>query len=316
MRLVDHRALASVAVVFGSLRFGEGMGGGTGVAGGGGGGGGSSAPFDEHIVVVGWSDGQGGHGSSTLYLDGAEVELAGGASLDGAPGLGSGPVAPRMSWRSSKHGGLRVSGDEARLQAATPRKKKLQPGVIQATTLLPAIPSQARLSLQLPGLELDANISAPRVAWDAAQPDCRGPEGWLARTHLLPCHYFVHSFGSPATYRLAPPASQRAQRDRRGGGGGGGGGVAVGSGAVPALSGHALAHMERNYGVSFPEGWVWGQAIGRGGAVHLVLTGGRFVIGPTSSEQVLTMLLTMLLSKNLTLTLALPLPLTLTVHPK
>jgi hypothetical protein len=34
---------------------------------------------------------------------------------------------------------------------------------------LPVILSQARLSLQLPGLELDANISAPRVAWDAAQ---------------------------------------------------------------------------------------------------------------------------------------------------
>jgi len=60
----------------------------------------------------------------------------------------------------------------------------------------------------------------------------------------------VHSFGSPATYRLAPPAPRRAQREGRGGGGGGGGGgMAVASGAVPALSGHALAHMERNYGV-------------------------------------------------------------------
>ena len=117
MRLVDHRALASVAVVFGSLRFGEGVGGGAGVAAAAAAAAaaGSSAPFDEHIVVVGWSDGQGGHGSSTLYLDGAEVELVGGASLDGASGLGSDPVAPRMSWRSSKHGGLRVSGDEARL---------------------------------------------------------------------------------------------------------------------------------------------------------------------------------------------------------
>ena len=117
VRLVDHRALASVAVVFGSLRFGEGMGGGAGVAAAAAAAAaaGSSAPFDEHIVVVGWSDGQGGHGSSTLYLDGAEVELVGGASLDGASGLGSDPVAPRMSWRSSKHGGLRVSGDEARL---------------------------------------------------------------------------------------------------------------------------------------------------------------------------------------------------------
>ena len=57
MRLVDHRALASVAVVFGSLRLGEGL---AAEITGGGGGGGSSAPFDEHIVVVGWSDGRGG----------------------------------------------------------------------------------------------------------------------------------------------------------------------------------------------------------------------------------------------------------------
>ena len=112
MRLVDHRALASVAVVFGSLRLGEGLA--AEITGRGGGGGGSSAPFDEHIVVVGWSDGRGGHGSSTLYLDGPEVELAGGASLDGAAGLGGAPVAPRVSWRSRKHGGMRVSGDEAR----------------------------------------------------------------------------------------------------------------------------------------------------------------------------------------------------------
>ena len=111
MRLVDHRALASVAVVFGSLRLGEGL---VAEITGRGGGGGSSAPFDEHIVVVGWSDGRGGHGSSTLYLDGLEVELAGGASLDGAAGLGGAPVAPRVSWRSRKHGGMRVSGDEAR----------------------------------------------------------------------------------------------------------------------------------------------------------------------------------------------------------
>ena len=54
---------------------------------------------------------------------------------------------------------------------------------------------------------------------------------------------------------------------------------------VPELSGGSVAHMERNYGVTFPEGWVWGQAAAAGGACHLVLTGGRFVIGPTASQQ-------------------------------
>ena len=142
MRLVDHRALASVAVVFGSLRLGEGL---AAEITGGGGGGGSSAPFDEHIVVVGWSDGRGGHGSSTLYLDGPEVELAGGASLDGAAGLGGAPVAPRMSWRSRKHGGMRVSGDEAR--ACSPAS---EPAVIRrdlgCTSLRPHLRRGCRCS--------------------------------------------------------------------------------------------------------------------------------------------------------------------------
>ena len=117
-----------MAVVFGSLRLGEGASSRDAFEGQS-----EASPFDEHILVVGWSDGQGGHGASTLYLDGPEVQLGGGAATHGA-GAAEGAAAaaggPRMSWQSRLHGGLRASGDEARLR------------------------------LRLRELELDANISA------------------------------------------------------------------------------------------------------------------------------------------------------------
>lgn len=86
-----------------------------------------------------------------------------------------------------------------------------------------------------------------------------GPEGWLSRTGLLPCHYFVHSFGSPASYQL-----------RRWGE------------TSPPLA-RALVHMERNYGEAFPTGYTWAQATAPNGSAFLVATGGLFVIGPVTS---------------------------------
>lgn len=245
LRLVDHRTLTSIAVVFGSLRLGEGSASGSKHAE-------SSTSalevantFDEHIVVVGYSsNAQGHHGTRTLYLAGSEVTLAGGDTTDipGVPQCEAGE--PRISWWSNTHGGLRSVGDDA------------------------------TLDLRLPGLQLAANISAPRVPWDPSHPNRRGPEGWLAPTGLLPCHYFVHSFGSPATYRLWQPETTTVRR--RGGAREHGGWE---------LSGQALTHMERNWGVTFPAGWVWAQAIAAGGACRLVLTGGLFAIGPLATQQ-------------------------------
>jgi len=86
-----------------------------------------------------------------------------------------------------------------------------------------------------------------------------GPEGWLSRTPLLPCHYFVHSFGSPATYRLR----HGAVRSR--------------------VDAAAVVHMERNYGEAFPVGYTWAQASAPNRAAFLVVTGGLFVIGPLTT---------------------------------
>lgn len=120
------------------------------------------------------------------------------------------------------------------------------------------------LQLSLPrGVRLVANVSADtRVPWSARRPNLDGPEGWLSRTGLLPCHYFVHTFGSRATYALWSGRHH----------------------ARPLLVGESLAHVERNWGDAFPTGWVWAQAAGAHSSAFLVLTGGRFVIGPLTTD--------------------------------
>ena len=159
--------------------------------------------------MVAYRDGAGVARTEAAYLDAGAVRIRGGAAdAFDAPAIGGG--GPRVSWWSDEHGGMVVEGD------------------------------RALLDVRVAGLRLAANVSAPRVPWDAARPDTAGPEGWLARTGLLPCHYFVHSFGSPARYRLL----------RRG--------------ALVAGGGAATAHAERNYGDTFPTGWVWAQASAAG----------------------------------------------------
>ena len=181
------------------------------------------AVFDEHLLVLAYRDGRGAEVSRSVLLDGNEVVLGGG----GEHGHG-----PRVSWWSARHGGMRVSdlGTEVDVRFTG-------------------------------GVRLVANLSGgARVPWSELRPNHDGPEGWLGRTGLLPCHYFVHSFGSPSTY-------------------------AVWHGGLRArhLGGHALTHVERNYGTSFPTGWAWAQASAPAGRAFLVLTGGRFVIGPLTT---------------------------------
>ena len=154
--------------------------------------------------MVAYRDGGGVARTEAAYLDAGAVRIRGGAAdAFDAPAIGGG--GPRVSWWSDEHGArMVVEGD------------------------------RAMLDVRVAGLRLAANVSAPRVPWDAARPDTAGPEGWLARTGLLPCHYFVHSFGSPAR----PPAPPRrlGRRRRRGDGA-----------------------RRGNYGDTFPTGWVWAR---------------------------------------------------------
>ena len=178
----------------------------------------AATPFDEHILVVAHRNATGAEVTRSLLLEGHAVTLRGG---------GTGEDAPYISWWSDQHGGMQID----------------RTGVM--------------LELYLPGsLRMHANISRVRVPWNPRRPNHDGPEGWLAPTGLLPCHYFVHSFGSPATYTWTA------------------------GGGEPASRSTALVHIERNYGEAFPTGWVWAQAAAAGGAAYLILTGGLFAIGP------------------------------------
>lgn len=115
------------------------------------------------------------------------------------------------------------------------------------------------------GLTLHANSSA-RLPWSTDKPDGPGPEGWTSHASaLLPCHYYVQSLGSHATYHLEAAV--------------GGDGRAM----TPAIhSGHGLAHLETNYGSHFPSGWIWSQAVAESGGerVSLLFAHLDFGIGP------------------------------------
>lgn len=115
---------------------------------------------------------------------------------------------------------------------------------------------EVTLDANINGLRVDVHVSAPRAAWDASAPNGAGPEGALRHVPwALPCHYFVHSLASPARYTVH----------------------GVGDGV--AMSGVGFAHLETNYGALFPKAWVWVQGIDALGTTHLLVTGGKFVVG-------------------------------------
>lgn len=95
-----------------------------------------------------------------------------------------------------------------------------------------------------------------------------GIQGWLGRTPLLPCRYFVHSLASRTTYslRLRPRPPSLATSTR----------------PPTHLAGQGYAHMESNHGNCFPSAWIWCNAIGPDRAVSLLMVGGKFEIGPSA----------------------------------
>jgi len=105
-------------------------------------------------------------------------------------------------------------------------------------------------------------------------PERWTPEGWLGRVGplgILPCRYMVHSLATPAKYSFKAPGGLSSSS-----------GHEDGQDTSFDFGGHGLVHLETNYGECFPEGWMYVQGHGSGSAegVRLLLTGGRFKIGP------------------------------------
>lgn len=98
-------------------------------------------------------------------------------------------------------------------------------------------------------------ITSGRVPWNPKWPDSDGPEGVLfprARGTILPCHYFVHSLASGASYELVP--------------------ARPGVSKPEPLVGDGFAHLETNYGSSFPGAWIWAQGVAPDGRSQFVST--------------------------------------------
>jgi hypothetical protein len=74
-----------------------------------------------------------------------------------------------------------------------------------------------------------------RTPWDGTSPDS-SPEGALSNLRLLPLHWHVLSTNSAATYTIATSDDFHQ-------------------------SGVGSAHVEKNWGASFPVGWTWLQAL-------------------------------------------------------
>lgn len=100
-----------------------------------------------------------------------------------------------------------------------------------------------------------------RIPWSNSKFNMQGPEGWLAYTSLLPCHYYVYSVGSSSTYNIDYRDQHQVTKKAKGTG---------------------YSHIEGNYGTQFPDGWVWSEAIGGNNSASFSLTAGKFTIGPIS----------------------------------
>lgn len=98
-----------------------------------------------------------------------------------------------------------------------------------------------------------------KASWSGGVPWNRsllGPEGFISLVRAFPLHWFVYSLGSSATFEVDLPDPQDpSKRDR--------------------VQGSGYVHFEKNWGVSFPQSYVWLQAHDTKSKTMVALAGGR-----------------------------------------
>ena len=105
--------------------------------------------------------------------------------------------------------------------------------------------------VKLGKVSLDGELSSP-VPWGK---DGEGPEGW-ADYLPLPLHWFVYSSCSAVVFYKFSVGGEVVYEGRRG-----------------------TAHMEKNWGKSFPEAWIWSQGISPQNTSYAI-SGGPLELGP------------------------------------
>ncbi|KAL3151472.1 hypothetical protein ABBQ38_012472 [Trebouxia sp. C0009 RCD-2024] len=92
-----------------------------------------------------------------------------------------------------------------------------------------------RLSAYAAGVTLTLVGNAPNVPWG---PGGETPEGALAYLPFADLHWYVYSLATPVTWTFHNPEA-----------------------SPQTLTGQGYAHMEKNWGRTFPEKWVWAQGM-------------------------------------------------------
>jgi hypothetical protein len=83
-----------------------------------------------------------------------------------------------------------------------------------------------------------------------------GPEGIISLFRAFPLHWFVYSLGSPVEFEAQLPDPVNPEKRNK-------------------IVGRGYAHLEKNWGVSFPESYVWMQAHDANAKKTIALAGGR-----------------------------------------
>lgn len=97
------------------------------------------------------------------------------------------------------------------------------------------------ISLQITGGE--------RIPWNKMVKES-GPEGVLNFVPSLPLHWYVYSLGTETEYDIKLYDNNRT------------------------LNGSGFMHQEKNWGVEFPEAWIWSQGVSDNNSSHFSLSGG------------------------------------------
>ncbi|XP_061197047.1 uncharacterized protein LOC133205288 [Saccostrea echinata] len=111
--------------------------------------------------------------------------------------------------------------------------------------------SSSSFRVKFGNVSLDGELSSP-IPWG---PDGEGPEGWVDK-FPLPLHWFVYSLRSSIV-------SYKFKKGRE----------------IVFEGRHGTAHMEKNWGKSFPKAWIWSEGISPNNVTYVV-SGGHVQVGP------------------------------------
>src|SRR3989339_157784 len=102
--------------------------------------------------------------------------------------------------------------------------------------------------LTIPGeINFSGNFSNP-IYW--MDNPLKTPEGMATHLQVIPIHWYVHSLGSISEYSY--------QIDQG-----------------PTIHSSGYAHIEKNWGKSFPSRWIWSEGISDDNKAHYALAGGE-----------------------------------------